>query len=104
MNLNDYQRHAKRTAIYPPHATILYPALGLAGEAGEVSNIIKKVIRDRTDTPIDKLRAELGDVLWYVAVLADDLGLKLEEIALDNIAKLAARQSRGTLGGSGDDR
>jgi NTP pyrophosphatase (non-canonical NTP hydrolase) len=104
MDLNDYQRHARRTAIYPPRAAIMYPALGLAGEAGEVSNIIKKVIRDRTDVPIDKLRAELGDVLWYVAVLADDLGLKLEDIALDNIAKLAARKSRGTLSGSGDDR
>lgn len=108
MDLNDYQEAARRTAIYAERHRVIYPALGLASEAGEVAGKIKKVLRDQggdfAQAPIDALKDELGDVLWYVAVLAADLGLSLEEIAADNVAKLASRQDRGTLGGAGDIR
>jgi NTP pyrophosphatase (non-canonical NTP hydrolase) len=108
MDLNDYQRAARRTAIYPDHHRVLYPALGLASEAGEVAGKIKKVLRDQGGdfgrAPIEALKDELGDVLWYVAALAGDLGLSLEAIAAANLDKLASRQERGRLGGGGDGR
>jgi NTP pyrophosphatase (non-canonical NTP hydrolase) len=108
MDLNDYQRAARRTAIYPDHHRVLYPALGLASEAGEVAGKIKKVLRDQGGdfgrAPIEALKDELGDVLWYVAALAGDLGLSLEAIAAANLDKLALRQERGRLGGGGDRR
>jgi NTP pyrophosphatase (non-canonical NTP hydrolase) len=87
---------------------MFYPALGLASEAGEVAGKIKKVLRDQggdfAQAPTDELKDELGDVLWYVAVLADDLGLSLNQIASDNLAKLQSRLARGRLGGGGDVR
>ena len=108
MDLNDYQQAARRTAIYAAHHRVLYPALGLASEAGEVAGKIKKVLRDQDGdfekAPLEAIKDELGDVLWYVAVLAADLGLALEEIAADNVAKLEARMERGTIGGAGDRR
>jgi NTP pyrophosphatase (non-canonical NTP hydrolase) len=104
----DYQSRAKETAIYPSHARVTYPALGLAGEAGEVANKVKKVIRDNNgvvpETTRQAISQELGDVLWYMASLATDLGLDLSEIAADNLAKLWSRKERGTLQGSGDQR
>jgi NTP pyrophosphatase (non-canonical NTP hydrolase) len=108
MRFDDYQQTALRTAIYAERHRIIYPALGLASEAGEVAGKIKKVLRDQegdfAKAPIEAIRDELGDVLWYVAVLAADLGLSLEQIAADNVAKLAARRQRGTIGGAGDHR
>jgi NTP pyrophosphatase (non-canonical NTP hydrolase) len=108
MDLNEYQQAAKRTAIYPDHHRVLYPALGLASEAGEVAGKIKKVLRDQDGdfgrAPIEAIKGELGDVLWYVAALAGDLGLSLEAIAAANLDKLASRQERGRLGGGGDRR
>lgn len=108
MNLDDYQRAAQRTAIYPETHRVVYPALGLASEAGEVAGKIKKVLRDQAGDfdamPVEALRDELGDVLWYIAVLATDLGLSLDEIATCNLDKLGARAARGTLGGEGDVR
>jgi NTP pyrophosphatase (non-canonical NTP hydrolase) len=108
MRFDDYQQAALRTAIYAERHRIIYPALGLASEAGEVAGKIKKVLRDQegdfAKAPIEAIRDELGDVLWYVAVLAADLGLSLEQIAADNVAKLAARRQRGTIGGAGDHR
>lgn len=103
--MNDYQRLANRTAIYPGRLTdwgLGYVALGLTGEAGEFANKVKKIIRDGGD--VDGLGAELGDVLWYVAVGATELGYTLEDIAGGNLAKLASRAQRGTLGGNGDHR
>ena len=105
MDFLEYQAAARETAIYPRAAAIVYPALGLAGEAGEVADKVKKVIRDGTkpDTH-EQIVAELGDVLWYVAVLAWDLGVDLETVAQRNLDKLAARKAKGTLRGSGDKR
>lgn len=108
MQFDDYQRAAKRTAIYMDQHRVIYPALGLASEAGEVCGKIKKVLRDQdgdfAKAPIDALKDELGDVLWYVAVLAADLGLSLDDIAADNLDKLASRMQRTQIGGSGDRR
>ena len=108
MRFDDYQRMARRTAVYADRDRVIYPALGLASEAGEVAGKIKKVLRDADGdferAPLEAIRDELGDVLWYVAVLAADLGLSLEEIAADNLAKLEARMGRGTVGGAGDHR
>lgn len=112
MTLNEYQTGARTTALYPEHARIVYPALKLAGEAGEVAEKLGKLMRDEGYVPgaaltaaqTEALGKELGDVLWYVANLAADLGLTLEEVAAANLAKLKSRQERGVLGGSGDDR
>ena len=108
MRFDGYQEAARRTAIYADRHRVVYPALGLASEAGEVAGKIKKVLRDQDGdferAPLEAIRDELGDVLWYVAVLAADLGLSLEEIAADNLGKLAARRERGTIGGGGDHR
>ncbi len=109
MDLNDYQQSALVTAIYPNRgANFPYPALGLAGEAGEVADKLKKVIRDNdgvlTDPVRDAVAKELGDVMWYVAVLAAELDYDLNTIAKNNLDKLASRQERGVLTGSGDNR
>jgi NTP pyrophosphatase (non-canonical NTP hydrolase) len=109
MFLNEYQEAALNTAVYPNQgANFAYPALGLAGEAGEVADKLKKVIRDNggvlTDPVRDAVAKELGDVLWYVSVLAQEMDYSLEEIAQTNLDKLASRQQRGVLSGSGDNR
>jgi NTP pyrophosphatase (non-canonical NTP hydrolase) len=108
VELSDYQRLSRRTAEYPREAWLAYPALGLAGEAGEVAEHAKKAIRDDGSEVSDERRAamakELGDVLWYVAQLASELGLDLDEIAQTNLDKLLSRQRRGVLSGSGDER
>ena len=103
MNLNDYQKMAARTAIYKTTHAILYPALGLAGEAGEVANKIKKMLRD-DDFDRAGIAAEIGDVLWYIAALSRDLNIDLHDIAMQNLEKLYGRKARGTLGGNGDKR
>ncbi len=104
MDLNDYQSAAEKTAIYPETKIIFYPAMGLAGESGEILNKLKKVWRDDKLVDVDELALELGDVLWYVALLASDIGFTLAHIAQMNIDKLTSRQERGVLGGSGDER
>ncbi|HEX4186886.1 MAG TPA: nucleoside triphosphate pyrophosphohydrolase family protein [Solirubrobacteraceae bacterium] len=108
MELSEYQQRSRRTAEYPREAWLAYPALGLAGEAGEVAEHAKKAIRDDGGRIREERRAamskELGDVLWYVAQLATELGLELEEVARENLEKLSSRQERGTLSGSGDER
>jgi NTP pyrophosphatase (non-canonical NTP hydrolase) len=108
MELSEYQRLSRRTAEYPREAWLSYPALGLAGEAGEVAEHAKKAIRDEHGKVSAERRAaiskELGDVLWYVAQLASELELDLDEVAAGNLHKLLSRQRRGVLSGSGDDR
>ena len=118
MDFNQYQEKAKETAVFPglkidvnkelETISYVYPALGLVGEAGEVAEKIKKLIRDKggqvTNEDQQTIRKELGDVLWYIAVLADLFGLTLQDIAQGNIDKLASRKDRNVLNGSGDDR
>jgi NTP pyrophosphatase (non-canonical NTP hydrolase) len=102
-----YQEDAQKTAIYNEGLRVIYPTMGL-GEVGEVQGKIKKVFRDKEgkfdETTKKEIGKELGDVLWYLAVLARDLDLDLETIAKENVAKLKSRQERGVLGGSGDNR
>jgi NTP pyrophosphatase (non-canonical NTP hydrolase) len=94
--------------MYPREVGLSYPALGLAGEAGEVAEHVKKSIRDDggvvTPERREALGKELGDVLWYLAQLATELELDLDEVADANLQKLRSRQLRGVLSGSGDDR
>lgn len=108
MTLNEYQHGALKTALYPREHAIVYPTLGLNGEAGEVADKVKKTIRDfGGDFSDDRRRAiamELGDVMWYAATLAHDLGFSLDEIAEMNLAKLQSRVERGKLHGEGDNR
>tara|TARA_R100001086_G_scaffold238049_1_gene162499 strand:+ start:464 stop:856 length:393 start_codon:yes stop_codon:yes gene_type:complete len=103
-----YQKSAIETAIYPDQYKILYPALGLAAEAGEVANKVKKLARDGEASLPENWReqvaAEIGDVLWYCAALAHDLDMSLSVIAAHNKEKLASRKQRGKLSGNGDDR
>ncbi|MBP9664153.1 MAG: nucleoside triphosphate pyrophosphohydrolase family protein [Pyrinomonadaceae bacterium] len=99
MNFAEYQSEASQTAHYPKRMSNLeYPTLGLAGEAGEVANIVKKIQRDHAGVINDDIRGqlkdELGDVLWYISACADELGLTLEEIAEYNVNKLAKRHGR----------
>lgn len=104
-----YQQEARKTAQYPSIGhNIIYPTLGLTGEAGEVSDKVKKLFRDRNGELNAKYRQEIakeiGDVLWYVSALADEVGYTMGEIAAMNIKKLADRKQRGALGGDGDNR
>ena len=104
--LNNYQMQARKFAIYPEDMQIMYPALGLAGEAGEVADKVKKIYRDgRDDARFHAdIAKEIGDVLWYCATLADDLGFDLQQVAEMNIYKLQCRRVKGALTGEGDDR
>lgn len=105
-DLNEYQRQARTTAVYDFNLTVLYPMIGMVNEAGEALGKLKKVLR--RDKTLQEAKAdladELGDVLWYLAVAADDLGYNLKEIAENNLKKLADRQQRGVLKGDGDSR
>jgi NTP pyrophosphatase (non-canonical NTP hydrolase) len=105
----DYQKDSRKTAGYPPIGhPIIYPVLGLSGEAGEISEKIKKIFRDKkgeiSSEDKEMLKLELGDVLWYLTQIASELKVDLEEVAQKNIAKLYSRMERGKLGGSGDKR
>lgn len=109
MTFDFYQKEARSTAIYPDLGNNLYyPTLGLAGEAGEVCEKVKKIMRDEmgivSDNKREMLKQELGDVLWYAANLAEELGLSFAEIAVANVEKLKSRQKRNVLHGSGDER
>lgn len=112
MTLDEYQERAGDTKAYPdPCDTMdlpIYTVLNLAGEAGEVAGKISKIIRDQggyiTNDDLSEIRAELGDVLWHVAMVADDLGIPLSDVAGSNLEKLALRKKRGAIQGSGDNR
>lgn len=108
-DFNDYQKACKKTAIYPKIGkNFVYPVLGLMGEAGEVSEKIKKLFRDHggklTKDYKLEIAKELGDVLWYLAQLSTELGLKLSDVVEMNIQKLASRKVRSTIHGDGDNR
>lgn len=109
MNMNDYQAQAITTFLLRGHKNaLMYLGLGIGDEAGEVQGKLKKILRDQDGKMlpenIAEIKKELGDVMWYVANLADELGLSLEEVAKLNIEKLASRAERGKLTGSGDNR
>ena len=109
MTFETYQEESRKTALYPDVGNnIIYPSLGLCGEAGEVAEKIKKVLRDKKGDVDDETRlaiqGEIGDVLWYASQLASELGLSLEDIAHHNLEKLFSRKSRGVLKGDGDNR
>ena len=104
-----YQDAAESTALYPDKGdNMYYPALGLAGEAGEVCEKIKKIMRDQkghfTEDNVEQISKELGDVLWYVAMVAVEFNIALSSVAEANLSKLQDRMDRGVLKGSGDNR
>lgn len=110
MTFDDYQKRAITTNLTKEDQfkELLQQVLGLADESGEVQAIFKKWIRDQ-DADFEKLdrenvKKELGDVLWYIAVIAHDLGISFDDLASANLAKLASRAERGVIGGSGDNR
>ncbi|WMI33695.1 MazG-like nucleotide pyrophosphohydrolase [Streptomyces phage Patelgo] len=113
MSVNQYQEFTRDTAMYPGAGegdinAILYTTLGLSGEAGEIPNKVKKILRDDNGVLSEEKRlailAEIGDVLWYAARLADELGARLGDVAEANIEKLEDRANRGVIQGSGDYR
>lgn len=109
MNFTEYQKKSRVTAQYPDAGkNYIYPTLGLAGEAGEVAEKIKKVMRDQggvvSEGTREEIAKELGDVLWYITQLASELDIDLEDIAEGNLQKLYDRMDRGVLSGSGDNR
>lgn len=110
MKFNDYQKQALTTVISSDSEfrDLLHWVLGINGEAGEIAEKVKKIIRDKGGqvSAADKqaLADEIGDVLWYLAVFAHHLGVPFENIAKANLDKLASRKARGVLGGSGDHR
>lgn len=110
MNFKEYQKKALVTAMHSDKYKIIYPALGLGNESGEVLGKIKKWLRgddggeEMSEDRRESLKGELGDVLWYLAVLAKDLDFSLEDIAVSNIEKLQSRKERGMIKGDGDKR
>lgn len=102
--LKEYQEFTRTTARYPKETAISYLLLGLCSEAGEVADKFKKLIRDGGEIDIESISKELGDVIWYVTRLADELDLSLEQVIEQNIRKLSDRKARGTIKGSGDNR
>ena len=108
MRFDTYQYAAIQTAVYPERMGMMYTTLGLTGEAGELANKVKKIVRDKDGVwdveDRKEIKDELGDVLWYVAMVAKEFDLSLDSIAEANIEKLKDRQERGVLQGSGDSR
>lgn len=109
MTFDEYAIEARRTAKYPAEVRYAYVALGLVGEAGEIANKVKKIYRDFDGSLVRSgykgaLMDEIGDVLWYVSVLCDEIGVEFKDVAARNLAKLADRTARGVLRGSGDNR
>ncbi|MDR3125790.1 MAG: nucleoside triphosphate pyrophosphohydrolase family protein [Candidatus Nomurabacteria bacterium] len=113
MTFDEYQKLAKRTDLGDATKGWNDPInfeklLGLGGEAGELMDKFKKVLRDKGGvvSEIDRVKIvkEIGDVLWYLAVITDHLGVKFDEPARVNIAKLASRAERNLIHGAGDNR
>lgn len=105
LGLNEYQRLTEKTANYPKgKGDVRYLALAIGGEAGEVQEKVKKAWREDDDAYLDDLEDELGDVLWYLARLADELDLDLADVAERNIEKTYGRLERGQIQGEGDNR
>jgi len=104
-----YENLAGQTAIFPKEKALEYLALGMTSEAGEVAGKVKKLIRDGEDVEGFEMKklaiaSEIGDVLWYCAMMAKEVGVPLNDIMKENLKKLHGRKERGTLQGSGDER
>jgi NTP pyrophosphatase (non-canonical NTP hydrolase) len=109
MTFNEYQLKAKETAIFPEETNrFIYATLGMMGEAGEVSEKIKKIWRDKgkevNDADREEITKELGDVLWYMSQLALELKINFDDVATNNLNKLQSRLARNVLHGAGDNR
>jgi len=110
LSFQEYADAAGTTATYPGRGTghLTYPVLGLNGEAGEVAEKLKKILRDHggelNAEHREALIKELGDVLWYVAACCHELDVPMQEVAARNLQKLASRKARGVISGSGDER
>ena len=109
MEFDSYQIKARKTAIYPDlGSNNIYPTLGLVGEAGEVAEKVKKVLRDKNGNfdieSKEAIKKELGDVLWYLSNLCSEFNFSLNDVAMLNLEKLELRASSGKISGSGDDR
>ena len=109
MDFKTYQKKARETAQYPDlGSNNIYPTLGLVGEAGEVAEKVKKVLRDKQgifdQDSKNAIKKELGDVLWYVSNLCTELDFTLDEVAAQNLEKLRLWAAKGMISGSGDDR
>ena len=109
MDFKTYQKKARLTAQYPNlGSNNIYPTLGLVGEAGEVAEKVKKVIRDKNGIFDEKskigIKKELGDVLWYLSNLCTEFNFSLDDVASQNLEKLRVRSAKGKISGSGDDR
>lgn len=109
MNMNDYQQTAKTTnTMSDPSLAPLYFTLGLTGEAGEIAEKIKKIVRnhggDFSKLDRDDIKKELGDVLWYLSMLATTFEISLDDVAQTNLSKLADRKARGVIKSTGDNR
>ena len=109
MDFKTYQKKARETAQYPSlGSNYIYPTLGLVGEAGEIAEKVKKVIRDKNgffdEDSKNAIKKELGDVLWYISTLCTEFNFNMEDVALENLEKLKLRSQKGTLSGSGDNR
>lgn len=102
--IEDYQAFVNSMKVYPEQHKIVYPTLGMMGEAGEASEKVKKWLRGDRELDKAELVKELGDVLWYITALADDLESSLEGVLLANVSKLTSRKERGVVKGSGDNR
>ena len=109
MDFKTYQKIARETAQYPNlGSNYIYPTLGLVGEAGEVAEKVKKIIRDKKGKLDNEskiaIKKELGDVLWYLSNISTELKFDLEDVAILNLEKLKSRAAKGKISGSGDDR
>jgi NTP pyrophosphatase (non-canonical NTP hydrolase) len=104
IDFSSYHQFVRSMKVFPEKYAIVYPALGMMGEAGEVSEKIKKYLRGDRELDRPELVKEIGDVLWYITALADDLGYTLGDVAAANVAKLSDRRDRGVVKGSGDNR
>jgi NTP pyrophosphatase (non-canonical NTP hydrolase) len=110
MKFDEYQKQALTTVLTTDDTfkDLLHWVLGINGESGEIAEKVKKIIRDKNGAVSDEdrqdLAKEIGDVLWYLAVFANQLGMSLDDIAQQNLEKLQSRKQRGVLGGSGDNR
>lgn len=104
----DYDKIAMENEVWPKEHHLIFPALGITGEAGEVAEKVKKILRDKggkiDDTDELEIVKELGDVLWYLTAMAHDLGYTLQEVAEENIQKIRSRRERDKIHGNGDNR